>query len=283
MWPVEDRPSHSQEACAELLHRFLLDPGELLEALAPGGWERSPLLRIFHPTAEQLRAERESMRRNLAALSGRPEPAVEEEAEAEEAVAEAEPNGATGDAIAPEREIVDLLGRALWDVFSQNHAVIDAGGREFNLGSFRGSAGFIADSLNRRYAGLGVGYDYLDFYMGTTLGADRADLRPLYRWIFARLKEAGCRWIYSFPRLYLVDFGCRPRFDDWSSYDPSEAVKAELEEAERAKELETLADKLQRWYEDDVRRARHEPLPAIVAAYREVFGGLPEGWPHPDM
>ena len=42
-------------------------------------------------------------------------------------------------------EPAELLGLCLWDVFSDNHQVIAADGRVVDLGSFRGSAGVIAD------------------------------------------------------------------------------------------------------------------------------------------
>lgn len=278
MWPDADRPSHDHATCARFLDRFLLPPRELLAALAPEGWVRSLLVRVFHPTPEQLAEESERIRRNLAALTGRPEPDASDEDEASEDVEEPLQRS-----IEPEREVVELLGRALWDVFSENHRVIDSDGTAYHLGSFRASAALIAESINRRYTHLERPYDYLDFYMGSSLSSQRADLRPVYRWIFARLQILGCRWIYSFPRIYLVDLGGLAPDEDASSYDPSEAVRHELESAERARRTEELADELERGYREDVRRARHAPLPTIVAAYRDVFGTLPEGWPHPDM
>lgn len=286
MWRDDDRPSHSQEACAQLLNRFLLAPQELLHAFTPEGWERSPLLRIFHPTPEQLRAEAERMRRNLAELWGRSKPDDTESRghEPQEPREPGEPEEpAAPRTVKPEREVVELLGCALWDVFSDNHTVVDAEGKAYDLGSFRASGGFIAEAINRRYPGLGARYDYIDFYMGTALCADRADLRPVYRWIFTRLKEASCDWIYTFPRLYLVDLAGPGQDDDMLRHDPSEAVRAELEEADRAEKLEDLAEDLEHAHEEAVRSARHAPLPAIVAAYREVCGALPEGWPHPEM
>jgi hypothetical protein len=71
--------------------------------------------------------------------------------------------------------------------------------------------------------------------------------------------------------------------DDELSYDPGEAIRAELEQAERTEEIHALAEQLERGYRADLRRARQAPLPDIVAAYRDPFGTLPEGWPHPDM
>lgn len=175
------------------------------------------------------------------------------------------------------------MARALWDVFSQNHSVVDRDGAPYDLGSFRASAAFIAEAVHRRYPQLGRRYGYLDFYMGTALCGHRADLRPVYRWIFKRLKEEGCDWHYSFPRLYLVEFSAEDDAGGFLDYDPSDAFRSNLERAERAEEREALAEALERDHREAIRRARHEPLPATVAAYRDVFGRLPEGWPHLDM
>jgi hypothetical protein len=182
-----------------------------------------------------------------------------------------------------ERKIVELIGHALWDIFSDNHTVLDADGTAYDFGSFRGSAGFIAESTNRRYPHLDRTYDYLDFYMGSIGLRERADLRPIYRWIFVRLEATGCRWIYSFPRLYLVDLSDAPADDDAEDYDPSEAVRRELARDKDAEQVRALREQFDRAFEEDLARAQHAPLPATVAAYRDVFGALPEGWPHPEI
>lgn len=267
--------THSQDACAELLGRFFVDPGELLAALAPEGWERSPIAKIFHATVEQLEAERTAMRRNLASLLARPEREGELPEEVEQKTSAAP--------VEPEREVVELVGGALWDIFSNNHTVIDRQGSAYDLGSFRASAAVIAETINRRYPLRQAAYDYLDFYMGTALRGGRADLRPVYRWIFGRLREANCDWIYAFPRLYLLDLGTREEQEDGLDYDPSRAVRAELDRADREREAQALAEELERAYREAIAEARRRPLPAVVAAYRDVFGALPAGWPHPDM
>jgi hypothetical protein len=285
MW--SDRPRHSAATCARLLNRLLLPPGELLEVLAPEGWERSTLVGVFHPSPEQLAVEREQFRRNLAILRGtRHNAAADGKNESHDRVEDPAPGETQREPpapIDPQQEVVELLGHALWDVFSNNHTVVDPEGTAYDLGSFRGSAGFIAESINRRYGDLNCQYDYLDFYMGSSWSAGRADLQPVYRWIFGRLKDAGCSWIYSFPRIYLVEFGRSTEVDDPTAYDPSEAVRAELEGPGQAETADSLADQLERGYEEDMRRARRAPLPPAVAAYRDVFGHLPDGWPHPEM
>jgi hypothetical protein len=59
---------------------------------------------------------------------------------------------------------VDALrrqGLALWDVFSDNHSVIDARGVCYSLGTFRSSGDEIADALMRHYSDSS--YDYPTF------------------------------------------------------------------------------------------------------------------------
>lgn len=190
---------------------------------------------------------------------------------------------------APPNRRVELLGRALWDVFSRNHTVVGPGGRPCDLGSFRASAGHIADVANRLHPRLGREYGYLDFYMGAALVEDRDRLLPVYRGIFQRLRERGCDWRYSFPRLHLVRLSSGPGSDDdpggsgYPSHDPDDAVGAGLSAGEEERELGSLQEEIERRNAEAVRRARHELLPPAVAAYREVYGRLPEGWPHPDM
>ena len=92
--------------------------------------------------------------------------------------------------------------------------------------------------------------------------------------------DAGCDWIYSFPRLHLIDFGPAATGKSAMDYDPGEAIRRELKEKERAEEVAALRAEFDRAYEENVRRAQHEPLPVTVSAYRDVFGRLPQGWPH---
>ena len=179
------------------------------------------------------------MHRNLATFPGRkpdapppsPEPTLEEiTAEHVESPVD------------PVLECHELIGRCLWDVFSDNHEVSASDGRLLDLGSHRASGGFLADVLNaqggppppaktdlsamidsmfppsddpkvsefmaqmrKEMTGDG-GYSYLDFYIGTGMFAARADLSPVYEMIFRRLHARGCDWKYTFPRLYAVDF-----------------------------------------------------------------------------
>ncbi len=212
---------------------------DVLAELAPAGWADSPLAAVCHPSAAQLYEEQVRMRRNMATFPGRkpdappmpPEPTLDEvTAEYADSPIEAE------------RECQELVGRCLWDVFSDNHEVIADDGRWLHLGSGRGSGGFLSKILNaqggppptpkpdlsgmldglfppsddpnvrafmadmrKEMVGDG-GYTYLDFYMGSIHVSDRADLTPVYEMIFRRLRTRGHDWKYHFPRLYAVDF-----------------------------------------------------------------------------
>lgn len=213
---------------------------DVMAELAPDGWAAGPLVAVFHPSAEQVYEETVQIHRNMANFPGRkpdapppPEPTFEE-IEAEHEYGEVE----------PARECQELVGWCLWDVFSDNHEVFADDGRLFDLGSSRGSAGFLAEVVNgqggppppprpelpaefqkmfdpppgsspevlaamaemrKEMVGDG-GYTYLDFYMGAGRVSDRADLVPVYALIFRRLRARGMDWVYHFPRLSLVDF-----------------------------------------------------------------------------
>lgn len=162
-------------------------------------------------------------------------------------------------------------GLALWDVFSDNQSVIDARGVRYCLGTFRSSGDEIAAALMRHYPDSSC--DYLDFYMGSALS--EIDLTREYRFIFAQLRAEGCDWIYSFPRLHLLRFDSRTE-DAMTEYDASRAVAAELERGKESSD-DDLETSLERIYDEAVGRARNESLPATVAAYRHVYGRLPQG------
>ena len=277
-----DAESYSE---AELLAEFeLLFPRgfagpDVLQELAPAGWERSPLSAVFHPAPAQLLVEALRMHRNLTSLRKPddrrpvpPEPTLEQIArEHRERPAETE------------AEVRELVGQCLWDVFSDGHEVVASDGRQFDLGSFRASGGFLADVLNRQTGT--EQYDYLSFYMGTIWVARRADLTPVYRMIFRRLRARGLDWVYHFPRLYAVDM--RPlkealeRQDqpEWAGYDPSDALAQEEAELKRDKNLADLRESLAEGHREAAEQAADGPPPATVLAYEAVFGRFPRGWP----
>jgi hypothetical protein len=289
-----------QEAFAFLGRLFpggMKDPA-LIAELCPEGWGSSPLLfACYHPSPEVRYAESLEFSRNMKnlglTLSRRkgevtqappeePEPTFEEflaknplenlEVSAEQAI----------------DEPAELLGLCLWDVFSDNHEVIAADGRVVDLGSFRGSAGVIADFFEgsndreeKSEDGMWSGWDggdYMRFYMGSWGLARRADLSPVYQLIFRRLKSLGADWRYSFPRLHLIDFGSREE-DPGTDYDPSVALAKEAERKARAEELRQMRRKMDRDTLAAKREARRNEPPATVLAYQEIYRKFPPGWP----
>lgn len=179
-------------------------------------------------------------------------------------------------------EAADLLGRCLWDVFSNNHDVTTADGKAVDLGSFRAAAGFVAAFRSQRAAhddGVHDRCDYLDFYMGT-LGMRDEDLSPVYDVIFARMRSAGLAWRYVHPRIYLIDMGnWSDQREGFEEYDPSQSVARQLERQLRASETAELRAQLDRAYRESVGEARRNPPPAVVQSYQRMYGCYPDGWP----
>lgn len=184
-----------------------------------------------------------------------------------------------------EQDVCELVGRCVWDVFSDQHKVIAADERLIHLGSFRGTGEFIAEWLNRRIGRRR--YDYMSFYLGT--GApwtqEHGDLTPIFEMIFRRLMRRGLDWVYHFPRIYLVDF--RPLRDamnrqgkqDWEGYSPSEALAKEIEDRKRDEEIAAFREQLDAGRNDAIDAALTLPPPPRVEAYRTVYGHWPSGWP----
>jgi len=273
----------SEQECLAVLAQLFpngFEGEDVLRELAPDGWAQSPLLATFHPSVEKLHEEAVRIHRNIENLpwaKGRdktPEPTLEEiRAEHQEKPVD------------PATECRELVGLCLWDIFSDNHEVVAPDCRVVDLGSFRASAGVIAEFLNGRPCGHG--YNYMDFYMGTIWLSGRADLGPVYLLLFRRLKALGFDWVYHFPRLMLVDM--RPLLDslkeqepqepEWASYDPSKALAEEQERAEHDAETASFREKLDEAHRHDVERAANQPPPNTVAAYQQVYGHLPLGWP----
>ena len=181
---------------------------DVLGELAPEGWEKSPLLACFHPSAEQVFQESLRMHRNLEELirirrerepdnpklAPTPAPTLEE--------VSADWTEAPVDALA---EVTELVGRCLWDVFSDNHEIITGPGRVVDIGSFRAAGGFLASYLDGQMDEWWNG-DYLRFYMGTSWIScsgihERTDLTPVYRMVFRRIKSLGADWEYHFPEV----------------------------------------------------------------------------------
>ena len=299
--PYSNGGRYTEEECFAALERMFpngLDGEDVLHELAPAGWASSPLLAVFHPSVERLFEEAVRIHRNIERLlppekrDTSPEPTLESIR-----AKHREPP------IEPAKECRELVAECLWDIFSDNHEVLDADGRVVDIGSFRGSAGFLADFLNRRLQppapapsdlsdgsdlfGRSGPYGYMDFYMGTIWVSGRADLTPVYELIFRRLTSLGLDWVYHYPRLSVVDM--RPLLEstkkpgeeepEWASYDPAKALAAEQEKAGHDAEVERLREDLDEAYRESAEKGAAGPPPDTVAAYQRVYGRLPRGWP----
>lgn len=179
-------------------------------------------------------------------------------------------------------DCADLLGRCLWDVFSDNHEVLTADGTRVDLGSFRTAAEFIADFRSRRrsHAAAPRAWDYMDFYLGTCGVDPEIDLCPFYELIFSRMRAVDLDWRYVHRRLHLLELNeLRDELDDLDAYDPSEAVARELSRKERAADVAELRASLDAAYREEVERARSGPPPAVVRSFEKIFDRTPAGWP----
>jgi hypothetical protein len=252
---------------------------DVLQELAHAGWENSPLLAVFHPSLAQTYEETLRLHRNVCALR-RPndrhplplEPTFDEIArDFQERPVETA------------REVRELVGQCLWDIFSDGHEVTATDGRVLDLDSFRASGGFLAEILNRQTSA--EHYDYLEVYMGTIWVAQRADLTPVYQMIFRRFQGRRLDWIYHFPKLYAVDL--RPLKEaldekhdpEWLNYSPSEALAKEAEAKEQDKNLAELRETLEEGYRESIEEALKDPPPTTVRAYKTIYGCFPRGWP----
>ncbi|HFA49807.1 MAG TPA: hypothetical protein ENJ95_12430 [Bacteroidetes bacterium] len=274
---MEDRQNRSQEDCTGLLKKIFGKPENLLNKTAPDGWKNSSLFFVHHPTEEEQSERASAFRENLDSLHGLSKnagkglsPAPRPEVEVQ--VPDQSP-------AQPFDEFIDILGHCIWHVFSDNHDVVDAEGKAFHLGSWRGAAGFIADFINQHFP-VGKCYGYMDFYMGFWYEEDRVKCFPVFIHIFEILKSEGLDWVYSFPGVYIVDFEKGDNApDDPANYNPNKAMAGTIEKEERTKKFEQLKADLEKTREAEMEEARYKAPPVAVQAYRKVFGRLPEGFP----
>jgi len=282
---VTERLTEAQ--CWALFERLFpngLDDHALVEELAPEGWDQSPLVLVSHPTAEQVYEETVQIRENLRnSLKNEPVSSNEEPPLTLDAVK----RDMVDRALNPVEECADLLGCCLWDIFADNHDVMTADRILVDLGSFRSAAGFIADVRHRRSTqeGFGDRGDYIEFYMGTTMVRHRADLMPVYKLIFRRMRQIGLSWRYAHPRLYAIDLSpLRDLAEDDDApeairYDPTENFWLERHLAERRTELAEFRQSVDEAYRACIQNACDGPPPATVRAYQQVYGHDPDGWP----
>src|SRR5580704_10141727 len=89
-------------------------------ALFPEGWDKSPLLALFHPSPEQRFQETLRMHQNMKEMRlGRGSGGKELPPDPPPTLADFSDD--PEDAIAPDEEISRLVGMCLWDIFSDSH------------------------------------------------------------------------------------------------------------------------------------------------------------------
>ena len=174
-----------------------------------------------------------------------------------------------------------LIGLCLWDIISDNHDLILPDGRVVHFGSFRAAADVISDFLaGESPMDLRSGEGYLEFYMGTWAIKNRTALKPIYRYIFSRLRQCGVDWKYSFPRLQVIRLKRHEDHEEhFENYDPSAAFAAEQKEREENEQYARIQEELEKLHRENIELARSNPPPETVQAYFEVFGRWPLGWP----
>ena len=166
---------------------------------------------------------------------------------------------------------IELLSNCVWDIFSGNNAVVQ-GSNKINLGSWRGSAQFIADFVNH-YCHADYKYHSADFYCGNIDDAFRKDYLPIYELLFSRLKAANCTWIIDEDITMAIDaeFGEEMEQTDAMKLKESNLLAA-LAENMNLEQLKRVEKELKTEHEKENQR---EELPSIVQAYRNVYGLMP--------
>jgi hypothetical protein len=276
---MEDEQSYkSDKECKKVLQYIMEESDQFYRQIAPNGLKNSALVQFLHPTPEQQYEEYLRVRENLNRLSKEPNPAEEEKS-----IRDFEQDDLSS--IAEYEEFLYLLGLTIYDIFSNNHEIISKDNKVYDLGSMRGSGQFIADYFNESFPGT-TKYDYLDFYMGTNLIESRGDLTPLYEYIFKRLKNVGCDWKYSFPRLFAINlqkFSDPSKKDDLGNYQPEKSLEKQLEQKQKNEEVKNLQEKFDKFHDAEYEEAKYKPLITIVQAYKNVYGRLPEGHPQKEF
>lgn len=201
-----------------------------------------------------------------------------------------------------------LVGNALWSIFSDNNEVRGPTGAVYDLGTWRGSGGVIAEVMNARYSRDEVGgrFDYLDFYGGVSMRppktlSDAPAVWTLYAHCFGVLRQRGCTWAYHPPAVFMVDvsrtrdeatgegkaleahnpygdvgerLGIEWEPDDYESKSENRPGASGDQVGEEDEELEQLKDAMRKANEEARRDALKAP-PVIVRAYRSVYGQWP--------
>ena len=289
--------SFSEEEVFDFLGRLLPSgfAGEdVMTELAADGWEHSKLVRAFHPSVEVWHKEQVAMFKQAEKFleimrKGRNEPGdpfLEDSETLEPPTlreSRAEFEERPFDSVYECREIV---GRVLWEVFSDGHSVIADDGREIDLGSFRG-ASCTLDLFDQGESMADYRDDWVDvwdrgdcmrFYMGLSFIEGRTGYGPVYEMVFRRLQKLDADWICRFPRMDFVHFEepeSEPSLDS-AEYNPSEAFGQELKKREDEAKFEKMQAKLDAAYTESAEAAAKNEPPPIIRAYRRVYARLNE-------
>lgn len=106
------------------------------------------------------------------------------------------------------------------------------------------------------------------------------DNGPVYRVVFRRLQRESLDWRYTFPRIHVLRFDCESQ--DQSAphdYSPSESFAREQQRQSDEMEFARMQADLDATDAAAREEARAAPPPAVVQAFRDVFGRWPDGWP----
>nr|MBK9652335.1 hypothetical protein [Bacteroidota bacterium] len=267
---MNDENIYSESECIVLLNKTIKGYSEFIKAYCPHGWRKSECVKFFHPIAEQQLEEHKRIAENLKRFSkNRSDAKAVSLSEFEQDLSDVD----------EENEPRTLLGLCLWDIFSNNHSVKDAQGKEYDLGSFRGCASMIAELLNgAKDNNDSINFDYVDFYMGTIWIDSRGDLQPFYEYIFSVLKQEGCDWEYNFPRMGLINFNKEETIKP-EDYNPEKALAIEMEN----KKVEEFQKELDRIHDEEYEEAKYKKPSATVLAYEKIYGDLPDGHPQKNL
>jgi hypothetical protein len=269
---MTDSLSHTDDENKALLNFIFEDSDSVLTKLAPEGWCQSNQVLFFHPTAQQQYDEHVQLISNLNSLR------KDKVLSRESTIHDFKQDDLSE--IDSWYEFTYLMGLCSYDIFSNNHEVMDSQGVIFDLGSMRGAGSFIADFLNER---VGSFFDYMDFYMGTIWVNRRGDLTPYYTYVFKRLKLYGCDWKYSFPRMMTFRFDSLKTETDMTTYNPEKSMSEELEKKQQEREAEEFQEKLDGIYREEYEEAKYKPLPPLIVAYKTIYGKMPDGYPQIDL
>lgn len=265
------------EICEALLIELFQSIPELLQAVAPNGFSNSPLIFIYHPTPEQEYKEYLQTLLHSKMLRHRLKKAVrtDQAISFEEFIKELESTP-----VDEQYEMGYIFGDCIWNIFSNNHTVFNEHLESYELCSWRRSGDFIADVINKLQLVPNKTFDYMDFYMGNVFTSERADLTSVYEFIFKKLKAKNLDWEYSFPQMGLISFNNEDEEgDDIENYNPSEALKKQMEKQQKQDEANKLQQEFDKIYEEEYEKAHFAKPSEEVMAYNHVYGNWPKGHP----